>query len=94
MSGFVDDAINKIGDAIKAFFLGLINFSWVPEIWIWYWWLFVFFLFCGAVIWFFGWSKVVRVVTSMAFLAAAIFVAGGRYMAKRIAAREKKSDGS
>lgn len=85
----IDEFISKVGNAIKSFFLGVFSFDWIPEIFIWYVWLFVLFLLCGAIIWFFGWSKIIRMIASVGFLFAAVFVAGGHYMARRLKAREK-----
>jgi hypothetical protein len=86
----IDELIGKVAaaihDAIANAFGGFFNF--IPEIFYWYWWLFVLFLICGVIIWFFGWSKIVRMVASIGFLFAAVFVAGGAVMARRLKARE------
>lgn len=86
----IDELISKVAaaihDAITNAFGGFFNF--IPEIWYWYWWLFVLFLLTGVIIWFFGWSKIVRIVASMSFAFAAVFVAGGALMARRLKARE------
>ena len=84
----IDEIITKVGLAIKGFFGSIFSLDWIPEIFFWYWWLFVLFLICGMIIWFFGWSKIVRVIASMAFLAGAIFTAGGWYMKRRLDQRE------
>lgn len=84
----IDEFLTKTGIAIKAFLAGFFNVGWIPEIWFWYWWLLVLFVACGAVIWLFGWSKIVRIIASMAFLFGAIFTAGGWYMQRRLDQRE------
>lgn len=88
----IDELITKVGNAIRDAVYGafgpVFNLNWIPEVWFWYWWLFLLFLFTGVVIWFFGWSKIVRIVASMTFAFAAVFVAGGAYMARRLKARE------
>jgi len=88
----IDEFITKVGDSIRGWFSGFFNLDWIPEIFFWYWWLFVLFLICGVIIWFFGWSKIVRIIASMAFLFGAIFVAGGHYMSRRLADRQAKID--
>jgi hypothetical protein len=84
---FLDAVAARIHDAVTGAFGGLFNF--IPEIWFWYWWLFLLFLLTGVIIWFFGWSKIVRMVASLSFLIAAVFVAGGAVMARRLKARDK-----
>lgn len=89
----IDGIITSVGDKIKATLQATIgqwfSLDWIPEIFFWYWWLFVFFVFCGIVIWFFGWSKIVRIAASMAFLFAAIAVAAARYYQYRLDVRAK-----
>lgn len=89
----IDEIITKVGNAIRdavySAFGPVFNLNWIPEVWFWYWWLFLLFLVTGVVIWFFGWSKIVRVVASMSFAFAAVFVAGGAIMARRLKAREQ-----
>lgn len=95
----VDSFLTSVAEKIKATLQATIGqwftLDWIPEIVFWYWWLFLLFVFCGAVIWFFGWSKIVRIVFSMGFLFAAIFVAGGHLMYSimkgKAAAAEKKA---
>lgn len=84
----IDEFITKVGNQIRDTLAGFFNLDWIPEIAFWYWWLFLLFLFCGVVIWFFGWSKIVRIAASMTFLIAAVFVAGGHVMARRINAKQ------
>lgn len=84
----IDEIITKVGAAIHGWFSGFFGLDWIPEIVFWYWWLFVLFLVCGVIIWFFGWSKIVRIIASMAFLFGAIFTAGGWYMKRRLDQRE------
>jgi hypothetical protein len=87
----IDELIMKVSaaihDAVANAFGGFFNF--IPEIFYWYWWLFLLFLLTGVIIWFFGWSKIVRMVASIGFLIAAVFVAGGAVMARRLKAREE-----
>lgn len=83
----IDEFITKIGAAIHGWMSGFLNLDWIPEILFWYWWLLVLFLACGAVIWLFGWSKIVRIVASMLFLVGAVFTAGGWYMQRRLRQR-------
>jgi hypothetical protein len=85
----IDEFISKVGDAIRNALGSVFNLNWIPEIWFWYWWLFLLFLLCGVIIWFFGWSKIVRMVASIGFLFAAVFVAGGAVMARRMKSREE-----
>jgi hypothetical protein len=47
------------------------------------------FLVTGAIIWFFGWSKIVRMVASMSFAFAAAFVAGAAVYARRMKERDR-----
>jgi hypothetical protein len=84
----IDEILTKVGAAIKGFFSSIFNLDWVPEMFYWYFWLFVLFIAVCAIIWLFGWSKIVRVVASMAFLFGAIFTAGGWYMKRRLDLRE------
>lgn len=84
----IDEIITKVGNAIRDTLGSWFSLSWIPEIWFWWWWLFVLFVLCGVIIWFFGWSKIVRMVASITFLAAAIFVAGGHVMARRMSAKQ------
>ncbi len=84
----IDEFITKVGLAIKGFFSSIFNLDFVPEILWWYWWLFVLFVIVSVIIKFFGWSKIVRIAASMAFLFGAIFTAGGWYMKRRIDQRE------
>lgn len=84
----IDEFITKVGNQIRDTLSGIFNLDWIPEIWFWYWWLFLLFLLCGVIIWFFGWSKIVRIVASMGFLFAAVFVAGGYVMARRMEAKK------
>lgn len=83
-----EGVLDSIQMRISEFFSAMFNFDWIPEIWIWYWFLFLFFLAAGAIIYFFGWSKIVRIVTSVLLLVAAIFVAGGKYMEYRLKKKE------
>lgn len=80
----IDEFITKVGIAIRDFLSGYFNLNWIPETFWWWWWLFVFFVVCVVIINLFGWSKIVKMVTSVAFLFAAVFVAGGQYMAHRL----------
>lgn len=88
----IDEFITKAGDAIRDTLGGWFTLSWIPEQYWWIFYLILFGMFCGIVIWFFGWSKIVRMVASLAFLAAAIFTAGGWFMSKRIS--DKARDAS
>lgn len=81
---FITEVGNRIRDTLSSWF----SLSWIPDIWFWYGYLFLLFLFCGVVIWFFGWSKIVRIAASMTFLIAAVFVAGGHVMARRMNAKQ------
>jgi hypothetical protein len=85
----IDEIITKVGASIRDTLAGIFNINWIPEIWFWYWWLFLLFLLTGVIIWFFGWSKIVRIVASVTFLIGAVFVAGGAAMAKRLKSREE-----
>lgn len=84
----IDEIITKVGNAIRDTLGSWFSLSWIPEIFWWYWWLFLLFLVCGVIIWFFGWSKIVRIAASMTFLIAAVFVAGGHVMARRMSAKQ------
>lgn len=88
----IDEIITKVGnairDALNSAFGNIFNLDWIPEIFWWYWWLFLLFIVTGVIIWFFGWSKIVRMVASIGFLFAAVFVTGGAVMARRLKARE------
>lgn len=84
----IDEFITKVGNAIRDTLGSWFSLDWIPEIFFWYWWLFLLFMFCGVVIWFFGWSKIVRIAASMTFLIAAVFVAGGHVMARRMSAKQ------
>lgn len=84
----IDEFITKVGNTIRDTLGSWFSLSWIPEIVFWYWWLFLLFLFCGVIIWFFGWSKIVRMAASMIFLAAAIFVAGGHVMSRRMSSKQ------
>lgn len=84
----IDEIITKVGLAIKGFLSGFFGLDWIPEIFFWYWWLFVLFLITGVIIWFFGWSKIVRIVASMIFFFGVVFTAGGWLMSRRLKARE------
>jgi hypothetical protein len=86
--GIINEVITKVGTAIHGWFSGFLGIHWIPEIWFWYWWLFVLGMVCGMIIFFFGWSKIVRIIASMAFLFGAIFTAGGWYMKRRLDQRE------
>lgn len=89
----IDEFITKVGNALRDAVYGafgpVFNLNWIPEVWFWYWWLFLLFLVTGVIIWFFGWSKIVRIVASMTFAFAAVFVAGGAIMARRLKARDQ-----
>ena len=85
----IDEFINKVADAIRNAFGSVFSLDWIPEIWFWYWWLFLLFLLTGVVIWFFGWSKIVRIIASTAFAFAAAFVAGAAVYARRMKARDQ-----
>jgi len=85
---FITKVANAIRDALNSALGSVFNLNWIPEIWFWYWWLFLLFLLTGVIIWFFGWSKIVRIAASMSFAFAAVFVAGGAYMARRLKARD------
>ena len=86
----IDEAISKVGAAIRNALGSVFNLDWIPEIVFWYWWLFLAFIAVGAVIWLFGWSKIVRVAASMSFLLGVVFVAGGHVMTRRINAKKEK----
>lgn len=84
ISGIIDEFITGVGTRIRDTFSGIFNLDWIPEIVFWYWWLFLLFLAVGAINWLFGWSKIVRIVTSFAFAAGAVFVAGGHVMWRKL----------
>lgn len=84
----IDEIITKVGNAIRDTLGSWFTLSWIPEHYWWIAYLILFGMFCGFVIWFFGWSKIVRMVTSFLFLAAAIFVAGGYVMARKMTAKQ------
>jgi Na+/phosphate symporter len=84
----IDEFITKVGNAIRDTLGSWFSLSWIPEIFFWYWWLFLLAMVCGVIIFFFGWSKIVRIVASMTFLIAAVFVAGGHVMARRMNAKQ------
>ena len=86
----IDEFLTKVADRIKEAFFAVFNLDWIPEIVFWYWWLFLAFIAVGAVIWLFGWSKIVRVAASMSFLLGVVFVAGGHVMTRRINAKKEK----
>lgn len=81
------DLFARMHDAVTSW----LSLDWVPELFFWYWYLFLLFMLISVVIYLFGWSKIVRIVSSVIFAAAAIFVAGGHVMSRRLKKREQRS---
>lgn len=78
-AGIIDEVLDNITGRFRA------AVDWIFDpLWVWYFWLAVGILAGGAVMWFFGWLKPVRIVVSLAIAGAAIYVAGGRHMHNRL----------
>jgi cellulose synthase/poly-beta-1,6-N-acetylglucosamine synthase-like glycosyltransferase len=89
--GIINEILDKVQARLEEAFsgvLGIFSLNWLPEIFFWYVYLGLLFLVVAVGIYLFGWSKIVRMVLSIIFGLAAIFVAGGAVMAERLKRRE------
>lgn len=93
--GLINEFLDKVQARVEEMFSGIFAFfslDWLPEIFFWYVYLGVFFLVVAVGIYLFGWSKIVRMVLSILFGIAAVFVAGGAVMNERLKARQAKKN--
>lgn len=87
------NTIGRLIDGANRWLGSWLNLDWVPELFWWYWYLLLLFIAISVVIYLFGWSRAVRIISSVIFAAAAIFVAGGHVMRNRLKRREDKRRG-